>query len=627
MKNYQDAYSKHWDRNLDLLFGKTQEDAEGKNQCAYGWGLVQTLITSIFVHYPEMLVEAYNAMGVADPAAKMLNAILPYDFDQMDLKSIGNLAILDNFVAGYSAVIESVQSDTTAIRIAAKGEADGEEGEEQEISVVKDQRYIARRIPPKDIMFDPQGTALDLSDHRYIACAWYPTIGQLRADEALNKDLPDELDTFPEASTYDRSGKKGSTSKGSMMQGEDEKDPEFRTICVWEIFDKVNHEIIYMTDFKHKIIGTINWTYDLKIGGRDLFPVTLMAFYPSTTGFYPKPIVDVIAGQLSVLNKLNSMIYEDATTKWRKWVTWSDVLTPDQIGKLTDANPANSIIEADPDIISTLAQGAQHSIPDLHDIVVAVPDPHVQQDVAAVRDMVIGEISDIIGFGSPARGGMPKTRSAREAMAIKEKMETRLHRLSDSVTEFFRQFGMKHILMLQQTQEIERYVKVFQDEVTAFAAWQKYTREDIKGTFHFQVFAGTSMPRNTESKKQQEITFFNALAPILQQAGYPLEPMIIRVCEAYSFKGMEKFFQNYKKIAKEGAKLLYAIGHGQQVKPQLMPEAFAALVQACLSPGEMTMVKQELASGGSSQGGGGGAPQERTDRGDSNPAGTSTGTF
>ena len=630
MKKYQEAHCKSWKTNSDLLFGKT-DDEDTPNRCAYGWGLCQSLITQIYIQNPDCILEAYKDKDdMQADIARLLSYVVPYDWDEMNLKFLGNLGILDNFVNGYAAFIETVETDKQAHRVEGevvtkehkpKGKKEKEPEEEVEEEATE-QNYMTRRINPWDILFDPQGTLLDLSDHRYLAIAYYPTVADVKNDEIFSENLPDDIEEFPEVSTYTRREKRQSVAKGKTNA--DETDPDFRQICVWEIHDKINNEVIYMTDHKHHELGRIKPPYQLKIRNRKFFPVTIMAFFPSQSGFYPTPVIDLIASQLVTLNKLDARIYTDALTKWRKFVTWDDALDQDQKDKITDPGPANALMSVSQDLISVLAgEGQTHAIPDIHDIVAPLADPAPNQDVIMVREMCINEIQEVLGFGAASRGGMPKTRSAREAMAIKEKMDQRLHILTDAINTFYEWHGQKHILLLQQTMVVDRYAKVFTDEIQKLEQWKKYTADDIKGEFHFKVLTGTSMPRNTDSKRQSELMLFQAIAPILQQGGYPIEPAFLRLADAYQWKGVEQFFKNYKQVAKQAAMLIDTIGKGKQVPPNALPEALAALVRATLSDGELQMVKQQIETG--MAGGGGSAPAQKGQRGDPTPNKTAAG--
>jgi hypothetical protein len=106
--------------------------------------LIQSLTTQVYVQNPETIVEAYDE--IQRPAGKLLTNIRNFDFDQMDLKTLGNMGIEDAFTCGYSAIVETVQTQKEAKRFPGE-----KEGKEEDVPVPVEQQYIAKRIIPKDI--------------------------------------------------------------------------------------------------------------------------------------------------------------------------------------------------------------------------------------------------------------------------------------------------------------------------------------------------------------------------------------------------------------------------------------------------------------------------------------------
>jgi len=582
-KNYQTSHAKTWARNDKLLFGES-EGVRQQNTVAYGWGLVQALMTAIYVQNPNSIMEPYDKTSSFDRGT-MWSSIMQYDFDMMDLKSIGNLGLVDNFVAGYFACIEAVETDKSyhADEVAKKMYA-----------MPEAQRYCARRIIPKDILFDWQGTRLDLSDSRFVIVAWYPTVSQLLKEKdgdfpdlPSRQDLMDLKTAYPDERNDPNSQKMGETRK----TWNDETDPDFKTICVWEIWDKVNKKVVYVLDDTYVEIGSVDWPATFLIGQRDMFPVTLMGFHPMTRGLYPKPELDLIANQLGLLNLIDSIIYADATTKWRKLATLSGLISPDKAAKIVSLDPENALILIEQDALEELAQRMQHQgLPDLRGLVVPIQDPQVKQDLLLVRDMIRQEINDIIGYGPPERGGMPATRSAREAVAIKEKLDARLAKRADAVAEFYRLFGTKHFLLLQQTMMVERYARVF--SFVNGAEFKAYQQEDLKGSFNFRVFAGTSGPMTTEAKQASELQLFQTLMPLIQTGQIPPEPPIMRLAESFQWVGVGQLLKNYVPATQELAMLLSAMQtQPDKIPPNALPEAAAKVVMAVLTPQQIQAIQ------------------------------------
>ena len=168
-------------------------------------------------------------------------------------------------------------------------------------------------------------------------------------------DLPDDIESFPESNEYIRSTappdgpaeRQAATLTHSQGTGSGEKDPAYKTICVWEIYDKIGKEAIYLTDARHLIIGRHDWPVNLRFGCRDLFPVTLLYQHPVPGRFYPRPEAELIAPQLREINITERIISEDSRTKWRKYMTYSGILSEDQKSKITDTTVANALMFVD----------------------------------------------------------------------------------------------------------------------------------------------------------------------------------------------------------------------------------------------------------------------------------------
>lgn len=626
-KAFQKRYSTDWDENKRLIFNSTDGGEKqgslpawaggGKNSVAYGWGLYEGLETTIYVQNPEIICSARDAMIM--PVAKMVTNIVRYDVDQMDVKSTGNLLLLDTFICGYGALIEDART--------YKEKYEDEDGDEQDR--VAEQEFEVRRIDPKDILFDRNARKLDLSDSNYLFVAWYPTVNQLREDPEIT-DFPEDLiDQAPECSENIRTiapvegpvERQAATAVRGGATGE--KDPAFKTVLVWEIFDKVNKKKCYMLDFKHRMIGEGKWPVDLKFGCRDMFPVTLLYQHPVPGRFYPMPEASLIAPQLREINVVEAMISEDTQTKWRKYLILAGILSDDQKAQVTDTTIANALIPVDvtklTDLLGIQGQNSLSQI-DLTKLVVPMEDVAPKKDLFQRYDMLEKEIQHIVGYGPSARGGMPSTRSAREAMMVNAQQERKLDKRKSRINDFYRLVAMKHVRYLQKYMSVERYAKIF-PKATDLQTWFSYQRNDIQGDFEFDVLTGTTTPKNTETKKASELQLFQAVAPIIQQTGGDLRPAFMRLADFYDWDGVDMLFGGMNQKAEQGAVTLAGFQKGK-VPPEQLVNAFSQLVMAVLGPAKIKLLAEKMQGGGDGEPG---ASQPKGQRGDPTPLRASQG--
>jgi hypothetical protein len=624
-KKFQRRYATEWEENRRLIFGDMQQgQGTGQtppwmgttgNAVAYGWGLYEGLETTIYVQNPDVIASAHNPMET--PIASRITQIVKYDLEQMNAKDIGNLMLLDTFICGYGAVVEDVK---TYHRKDEEGKNTGEtEGQDFEL----------RRIDPHDLLFDPNSTRLDLSDCKYIFVAWYPTIADLRTDPNIT-DLPDNIESFPESSEHTRlmvppegpSERQAATLVNTQGQGTGEKDPAYKQICVWEIYDKINHEVLYLTDAQHKLIGEGPWPVSLKFGCRDLFPVTLLYQHPIPGRFYPRPEAELIAPQLREINITERIISEDSRTKWRKYITLSGIFSDDQKSKITDTTVANALLFADGTKVAELlgATSMDANSFDINRLVAPLTDVSPPRDLFPRYQMLEAEIFHIVGYGPNQRGGLPSTRSAREAMMINSEKERKLDKRRDRITDFYRYLSMKHVRFLQRYMSIERYAKIF-PKAGQLEQWVRYGRNDISGDFEFDVVAGSSAPKNTEVRKAAELQLFQTVVPLLLQMGADPRPAFYRLAEYMDWQNVDDLWSGLMQTAEAAAVQMGAFSQGK-VPPEQLLNTFAQFCMAALGPARLKMIQQQQMSAGK-------LPSQamKGQRGDTNPGGTTAGTM
>jgi hypothetical protein len=132
--------------------------------------------------------------------------------------------------------------------------------------------------------------------------------------------------------------------------------------------------------------------------------------------------------------------------------------------------------------------------------------------------------------------------------------------------------------------------------------WFKYDKDQIQGQFNFVVYAGSSGPRSTETKKQAELQMFQTVVPFLQAEGKSIYPALERLANVFQWEGIDQLFANAKGEMKNlaAASIMFTQG---QIGPDKMLEQVARAIQANLSDNDLNEVKQFLAQGISGSGG------------------------
>lgn len=612
MQEHQRKYAGQWDRYERLLFGDTKKGSNRKaNQLGYAWGLIEGLMTNVYVQNPDALVTS-RGPGFVD-MARNLTDICRWDLRDMGVKNTGNLLLLDIFCCGYGGVIEVMES--------AKGTArwrDPETKKPEDVVTVDRQEFKIRRIHPRDLLFDPHGMQHDLSDHRYLAIATYPTVAALKNDPrySLPKGL-ESWDRLPEAAEAMR-GQGVNVGWGKLSSPDqpfvpvpglsEERDPEYRTVCVWEIHDRVGRKIVYLTSAGDQI-GEIPWPVELELRGRDFFPITIMAMHPHPGRFYPIPTIELIAAQLEELARVDRSWSETATTVLQKVATIGSILTSEARGQLMDPSKPNALVELDGTELSNLVGGAQNMAGlDINKLIGQLPDPLLKRDIPERYMVLQQQIEHQLGYGPSNRGGLPSTRSAREAMMIAQRQTERFDLRFSAIEDFYRDLLFKHVRFLQQKQAITRWARSM-PTMGDPGEWFKYDREDLAdGEFEFDVIPGSSAPRNTETKKAQELQFAQMVIPILLQTGRDPTPILLRLCRLQGIEHPEEIFNDHEAALNQLGQTLVAFRTGQ-AGPEDVLTAAAGAVQTGLAPPKLQALAQALQAGMQAQAGAEGMQQ------------------
>lgn len=601
MRKYQDAHAGTWRKNEKLLFGDTTGSTlpgapvgtgESVKGLAYAWGLIEGLITRIYVANPTVVARPRNRAQVQ--LAKVITQIVETDLEDLDLKSVGNQLVVDCFWAGYGAEIEVVHN-VLSDRVAEVNEITGQPAV-TEVSLDA-QDFEFRRIYPKDVLFDPQGIRLDMADHRYAATFFYPTLSWvMETAKQRGWKLPLSIEDWPECGQATReSGGARTSQRSAESYAADEKDPAYRTVAVLEIYDKADREpqLRYALAEDFFYLGEAPWPADLRLGGRVFFPITTMAFTRATRGFYPKPELDLIAPQLTELALVDRLWRDSLLEKTKKLVTVAGIADEQTINKMVDLSSPRQIIQLDLAAVQNFF-GEDKMPPNfnVHGLLAPLDDLRVDRDLPGRYMALEQQINHILGYGPAERAGMPSTRTAREATIIASGMESKLQKRMDAVDDFTRMVAVKHIQFLQQTLKIERHarnVAELQEMEPLFA----YTADQIAGEFAFSVYAGSGAPKNTAARRAEVMEMAQTLGPMLIQQGYDLRPLVEIVAETMRWPEADEIFSNVRAHIKGLAAAIVAVKTGQAA-PEALMEMASKVVFAGLSQQEVQALGAQL---------------------------------
>jgi hypothetical protein len=574
-RNARKPQEAEWRANRGALLGKSYGVQRGRQGDAVNlaWAAFQTVVGQVYSRNPDPIIRETNPLLAL--AARTLTQMTIEDFEQGQVRYPARLAMCDVFWAGFGVVGEKLETDITSQSFKF---SDGSEGS---ANVPESQRYNWFRVHPETILFDPNGMMPNLSDHKWISVQFFPTVKELRDDDTFSisaktlKGLP-RLRSSPAM-------RNSATGYFSRVDAVDDPDDEFAQVACEEVWDRVNRKKYYIPCGTDEIIGTEDWPVELRYNGTLLFPFSVLYWNENPDEFWPIPDISTIRPQLQQYNHFFKWVLADATSKWRRFVTRGDIFDRGQLDKLT-AGGDTEVVTYNGKIIAseTNFDIARNFLP--------VADPVVKGDQVSVLNMVKQTVHEILGAGDFASAGFRSTRSATEAAALSDFLRSRMTNKTENVDAFFHQMTVIHALMLQETLTKPRTVQVESDD--GIAVWRDITKDDIQGRFKFQIVAGSSMPQNTETKRQEAIAFFQQVIPIVVQSGGDPRPIIewMAPLQHMPQSVLDRTWKNQRNLWMQVALEIKKAYMGGQSDPAAFTDLVSAAVMASLSPSEIAQV-------------------------------------
>jgi len=447
------------------------------------------------------------------------------------------------------------------------------------------------------MLFDPNGTMPNLSDHKWISMQFFPTIAELKEDDTFSIDEKTLKGLQRIRSSPAMRERTTEYFTPVNQKAGDDPDDDFAQVAIEEVWDRINRKKLYIPCGTDKIIGTEDWPVELRYNGELLYPLSLLYFNENPDEFWPIPEISMIRPQLEQYNDFFKWVLLDAMTKWRRFIARGDIFDRGQLDKLTGGGPTEVVT-----FNGKLIAGEQNF--DIARAFLPVPDIAMKGDQVAVLNLVKQTVHEILGAGDFASAGFRSTRSATEAAALSDFLRSRMTNKTENVDAFFHRATVVHVLHLQETLTTGRAVQVDNDD--GIAVWRDVTNADLKGNFKFQIVAGSSTPQNTESRRQENIAFFQQVIGIVLQSGGDPRPIIEWIAPYYKMPQaiLDRTWKNQRQLWMQVATAIKQAYMGGQVDPAGFMDLVSAAVMASLSPSEIASIDKAVSQQAPGQPGG-----------------------
>lgn len=583
----RDRYKGEWARNRTLLMGYYGRSKQGKVVSKVGWAAYQTMVGSIFAQNPRPIVREKNPL--LTNTAKELTQISERGLDEMNLRDHTHACIQDVFWAGFSILMQRLDQDVI-------------EG------TPSNQQYSCMRVHPLAVIPDPKGVMPDMSDSLWASIETYPTIKQLKEDPdfKVNKEILDAIQKLSGPPQGMSMRENRAAANGWSNQGAPDEDDEFAVGRVQEVYDKANKSVLYIPTGTDYVIGEKDWTVEPYFNKNLLYPWTVMYFNVNPDEFWPIPEMSMIADEIEQLSVLDRKILTNAVTKFDAFVVRGEALEKGAVANLKESSGPKVLMVRESNI------GDPKTF-NVNNIVGRIPEISVQQDVMAVAQFKKNQIHETVGAGDFSSAGMRSTRSATEAAALSDFLRQRMTTRTENIDVFFKKVVRMFVLFLQQTATEKRFAKI--TDTQGIQAWKEFDKDDIKGDFDFEIIAGSSMPKNTDSTRERNLAFFQQIAPQVLQSGGNIQPLIEWLAPHFDIPQhlLDMTFANHKQALQQLALAFAAAHDGVKIDGAKLMELIAATVNTGLNAQELQQIQgmamqaaQQQAN--QPQGQGGGAP-------------------
>ena len=638
--SYHKDNSWDWEENRKLLVDFRQATTRYGTYVAMGIAVLINFITDIYFRNPDVWIEDKN--GDKD-LGKQLSAL--FDGIHRDCKterkmkealfdagwSLGAVMIdfeqedheehvpITHPVTGQPIVddegnVPQMQDDETGKQFPFAQV--GEDGQFLQQTIVDKQRIIERRIEPWRLRFDPDGIDPEFEDHKYLFVRFRRSLGQCMEDSRFTDEGKRKLIAWFAKTNADNFQNLNRLSYAIMGSGKGEEDPDFLMADLIEVWDRVNHQIVYLPEGANFSIGDHAWPKWL--AEKDLFPVRVIGFVRAPGdesglqgGFYPVPLMRLIKPQLYNINRLEALGIEGNTHVVNKYIAPAGLFSETEIAKLqTDKN--RELITYDPKSLGPLfgSMGAGMTIGpnDIKSIFVPI-DQGVQPKENKHIEMIEHElnvIAQILGQSSGDRGGLAESGSATEALGLQQRLQQRLSEQREEAAKHYNALTQLMYCALKSMQVLPmRYQmkgKYNQSEWSTFSADQW---EDLDLNFDYSTAPQEARTREQEQSLRQQAA--QVVMPILQETGdiRTIKALVLWMLEPMQLDDEIAMMlgDNASGIAAQLLQINMAIQNGQMAASDmrvaaLKQELESSLIQATISTSDINKVAQQGAGGG-----------------------------
>lgn len=499
------------------------------------FSLFRTSIPQTYFRDPRVNVIA-RKYGM-EAAARVLESIDNWLIQEMNLKAHFKRAMLYAMLHGTGILKVGYDSEFGMQRELLEGVVETEFGmadlsnetltgrnlkdftrTEYNASVVPGRPW-ALPVHARDFILEPG--ALSIDEARWCAHRILRPVDDVRLDEKYDPserkkvepgqmesykdhDAPRLLDWADDADTADIPNNRGS----DVLK--DKNRDEFAEL--WEIHDAKSETVKVITmDGKDYLRDEVD---ELQIDG---LPFVAFSFNPSPDSFWGISDAQVLHPQQEELNDIRELQQRYRREGLRKLITRRGALSEEAKKALKSAKP-DAFVELDN--MDAMARLADQII---------VMERQLPADIMAWGEQITQDMRDLAGLGRNQMGDYDSSsrRSATEAGIVQQNAQIRIDERRDIMADVLTRVMRKCNQMVFKFWTAPQVARVTGPDGAMH--WVQYTGEEIQGEYDYRVEPDDALPLTKQTRQQQSVALFQAIAPVLMQMGPPMMPGVIEL--------------------------------------------------------------------------------------------------
>jgi hypothetical protein len=442
---------------------------------------------------PRLRTGSLQATEVAKDAL-LVEALLNYDIQTQKMKRQLNRALFSSFFSPLGGVIRHGFTPTEEFY----ADKSGETRMERYAPAIPDRPWI-RNVKPWDIRIDPTAATFEPDeDAEWVAFRQIRTIDDIKSNPKLvsRRDLKPNI----------RLGVSGGKMKERELRGL----PETQWFESWVVYEKRERTWFEVAEGLAKPLRDPD---DWPLPWKDL-PYDLLQFNEQMDTAFQVPYMQAAVRTLMERNKLRTIMGELVKRLRRIIVYNKDALGEDEEGKLTgDDLDLAEWIQCKGDPGSAISQTQVGGL----DTTLIAFDGVLQQD-----------LREALGQSQMDRAQRVNVESATEANQIQQGSAISSGRNQERLEDFLGSTIRHYAIARQAVTESAELVPMFGVEDTRIlddgkgADYFKVTPEQLRGEWHFEIVAGSTLQRNRQSEVALamgdiQVASSEILAPVFNQ--------------------------------------------------------------------------------------------------------------